>query len=124
MTHAWTLPARQWTSQQAKTAWTPAIDVREDSTAYYLLADLPGVSREQLSIELEDGLLSLSAQRQAPQDTGEWRWKGRSYGSFSRNFRLPRNADADSISAELKDGVLKVTLPKLNNSVSRKVSVV
>jgi HSP20 family protein len=105
--------------------WAPAIDVKEDDQAYHLSADLPGLSREDIKLELEDGLLSLSAERKFEQSgEGEnWRWVGRRYGSFSRRFRLPRTVDADAISAEYKDGVLHIMLPKSAEVQPKTVSI-
>jgi HSP20 family protein len=106
-------------------AWMPAVDIREDAQAYYLSADLPGVNREDIHVELEEGKLTLSAERQ-PAKTGEGtevRWQGRRYGSFRRSFNLPRTVDADAISAEYKDGVLHVTLPKSEVPTARQVNI-
>jgi HSP20 family protein len=114
-------PAQGWNQGE----WAPAIDVKEDAQAYYLSADLPGMSREDIKLELEEGQLSLSAERKL-QESGEgesWRWVGRRYGSFSRRIRLPRTVNADSISAEYKDGVLHVTLPKSEDVKARQVSI-
>ena len=105
--------------------WAPAIDVKEDAQAFYLSADLPGMNREDIKLELEEGLLNLTAERKLAESAeGEnWRWVGRRYGSFSRRFRLPRTVDAESISAEYKDGVLHVTLPKSGESATKQVSI-
>lgn len=114
-------PAQSW----SQGAWAPAIDVKEDAQAFYLSADLPGLSREAIKLELDEGVLALSAERKFEEagEGADWRWVGRRYGSFSRRFRLPRNADADNISAEYKDGVLNITLPKSAVSVSKQVSI-
>jgi HSP20 family protein len=106
-------------------SWAPAIDVKEDAQAFYLNADLPGISREDIRLELEEGVLTLHAERKLEEagEGADWRWVGRRYGSFSRRFRLPRNSDADAISAEYKDGVLQITLPKSAAGASRQVSI-
>lgn len=122
MAQAYGMPLAQTRQEMS---WAPAIDVKEDAQAFYLDADLPGISREDIKLELEEGVLTLNAERKLEEagEGADWRWVGRRYGSFTRRFRLPRNADADAISAEYKDGVLQITLPKSAASASKQVSI-
>jgi HSP20 family protein len=126
---AWAAQQLRQAAQQVQTAaaenpWAPPVDVREDERAYYVSADLPGVDRDAIQLELEDGKLTLSGERQRESAEGQqWRWQGRRFGSFRRSFNLPRTVDAEAISAEYKDGVLQVTLPKLEQPAARQVSI-
>jgi HSP20 family protein len=94
--------------------WSPEVDIIEDEKEYLVKADLPEMKKEEIKVKVEEGLLSVSGERKAEKEE-----KGktfhrieRSYGSFERSFTLPENADGTKVSAEFKEGVLKVHLPK------------
>lgn len=91
----------------------PRCDVRDLGDKIAVQAELPGVPKENVKVEVRDGLLTLSGERQKDETReGEgWRLRERSFGSFSRSFRLPETARADSIQARFQDGVLDVTVP-------------
>ncbi len=97
-------------------ALSPAVDVAEDDGAYMVTAELPGFSGDDVKVEVEDGVLSFSAERS---EESEQRTEGRRvvcerrFGTFSRSFRLPEDVDADAITADLKDGLLTLTVPKV-----------
>ena len=103
----------------------PAVDVREDSDAISVQAELPGLSPEDIHVKLENGVLTLSGEKQAQQETGEgdYRFVERQYGKFLRSFTLPDSVDADKIDAAYSHGVLTVTLPKLAKAKPRSVEV-
>ena len=115
-------PARR---EGAAAVWAPAIDVREDADNYYVDAELPGMSKEDISLELENNVLSIKGERRFERkDEGEnYHFVERSYGSFYRSFALPKNVDGGRISAEYKDGVLHVALPKREEVKPTKVEV-
>ncbi|WP_397542871.1 Hsp20 family protein [Roseovarius salis] len=93
----------------------PASDARGSEDAYSITMELPGVSEKDIDISIHDGVVSVkgekSAEREEKGDT--WFFAERQYGTFSRTFRLPADADGDKVSADLKDGVLTLTVPKI-----------
>jgi HSP20 family protein len=94
--------------------WAPAMDLSETDDALVLRADLPGLDRDDVSIEIKDNVLTVSGERR---DAHEDERQGyhrveRSYGSFARSLTLPRGVDAASVSADFDKGVLEVRIPK------------
>eukprot|EP00897_Mesotaenium_endlicherianum_P004482 jgi/Mesen1/4061/ME000213S03088 len=92
-----------------------AVDVKETPTSYNFIADLPGLKREEVKVQIEDdSVLSISGkrQREAKQETDKYHRIERSVGSFQRRFRLPENADTGKISAACQNGVLTVSVSK------------
>jgi HSP20 family protein len=105
--------------------WAPAMDLLETDEHFVLRADLPGVSEEDVSIELEDNVLTLSGERKTEHEDrreGFYRVE-RSFGSFSRSLTLPRGVDADAVSATFDKGVLEVRIPKPEARKPRKISI-
>jgi HSP20 family protein len=94
--------------------WAPAVDVLEDEKAIVIKADLPEVDEKDIKLELNDGTLTLKGERKFETEHKEedYHFIERSYGAFSRSFRLPDTVNADEIKAAYKKGVLEVTLPK------------
>lgn len=102
-----------------------ATDCSEDEKSYVITAELPGAKREDIHIDVQDDLLTIHGEKKSEREgkTDHRRWTERSYGSFSRSFRVPSNAVADRVEASFKDGVLTVTLPKGEESKPRSVSI-
>jgi HSP20 family protein len=97
--------------------WVPPVDLHETPDHYVITAELPGVRREDLHIEVQDGRLTLSGGRREREVACEqYHRVERGHGSFSRTFQLPLPVDADGIVADLRDGVLTVTCPKANDT--------
>ena len=94
-------------------AWTPAIDVVRDNGHLVLRADIPGIKPEEVAIEVDEGVLTVSGKHEeATEDTGEhYVRRERRYGSFMRRLALPEGVDPKKIKASTKDGVLEVTIP-------------
>lgn len=94
--------------------WSPVVDIHEDGDAYRIAADLPGVRKEDLKVQVRDGALTLSGERhaEARSEEGKAHRIERFHGSFERRFTLPEDVDADAVTAEFRDGVLSVVLPK------------
>jgi HSP20 family protein len=94
--------------------WAPPVDVLEKRDRIVLTAELPGLSAEQVQLRFEDGVLTLEGERRFEKDADDARYHcvERSYGRFSRAFRLPANVDEERISATFVDGLLVVELPK------------
>ena len=93
------------------TGWWPTLDVHETEGEYVVLLDVPGVKPEDVSIELEQQVLTVSGAR-APFSAGETKHLERPYGSFVRTLTLPRGVESDKIVADYRDGVLEVHVPK------------
>jgi len=105
--------------------WTPAMDVVATEDAYVLRADLPGLSDEDVSIEVEDGVLKVSGERKVSnEEKGEGYYRvERSFGRFSRTLRLPEGVDADAVTATFDKGVLEVRVPKPEEVKPKKVEI-
>ena len=105
--------------------WAPAVDVKEDENNFYVIAELPGISKEDMHVEVENNRLSIRGERkfEKQEEKENFHFVERSYGSFFRSFTLPRNVNPDAIEAEYKDGVLSLTLPKREEVKPRSVEV-
>ncbi len=105
--------------------WAPRTNVMERSDEYVIAAELPGVSQNEIEVRVENDTLKISGHREMEKQTeGEqYLVRERSYGSFSRSFVIPKNVDASKISAEAKDGVLEVRLPKAAEATARKIKI-
>lgn len=105
--------------------WKPVVDISETPEAYLIHADLPGTKKEDVSLTVEDGLLTLKGERKVEKETNEKKVHRveRSTGSFSRSFRLPENVSDKNIAATFKDGVLEVKLMKMKEEPKRATEV-
>jgi HSP20 family protein len=104
-------------------AWMPHFEVRENGTSIRVLADVPGVKRDDLEISINGNRLSISGHRESEarsKDENVHTWE-RQYGQFSRSFLLPDNVDVDHITSDLRDGVLTIVVPMKAGVRSRKV---
>ncbi|MQL87299.1 hypothetical protein Taro_019847 [Colocasia esculenta] len=107
-------PFRGWDSETSAFA-AACVDWKETPEAHIFKADLPGVNKEEVKVEVEDGrMLQISGQRSKEKEekTDTWHRVERSSGSFVRRFRLPENAQVDQVKASMENGVLTVTVPK------------
>lgn len=110
-------PARSPSGEQelmTVSEWTPSVDISEDDKEWLVKADLPEVKKEDVKVTVEDGVLTVSGDRKFEKEEKNKRYHRveRSYGTFVRTFVLPDAADPTKVSADFKDGVLKVHLPK------------
>jgi HSP20 family protein len=104
--------------------WQPPVDLYETADAYVLTAEIPGVDREDIDIQTGEGRLVLSGTRQErPVRCEQFHRLERGHGSFQRTFQLPLPVDHAAVTADLKDGVLTVRIPKLPVSSSRRISI-
>jgi HSP20 family protein len=107
--------------------WAPAIDVYETAKAYVVTAELPGVSREQIDLVLEEFQLTIQGRRADSHGTGgdiiHFHQVERGHGSFVRTFEFAEKIDVENVSADLIDGVLTVTLPKVPPAPARRIDV-
>jgi HSP20 family protein len=113
------------TERDQSRRWVPPVDLVEAEDHFLLKADLPGLSDEDVSIEVQDGTLTISGERRAEHESHERGWYRieRSFGSFSRSLTLPDGVDADAISARFENGVLEVSIPKPEERKPRRVEI-
>ena len=107
------------------TAWTPPVDISEDDKEYVVRAELPGLNKKDVNVTFENGILSISGERQQEKEQ-----KGRRYhrvecscGKFNRSFTLPTDIKPDQIKAEFKDGVLFVHVAKSESAKPKQIEV-
>ena len=103
--------------------WAPAVDLCETAEAFIVTAELPGVAREQVRIEVHDGRLTLQGRRDARVPCEQYHQVERGHGEFSRSFALPPTVDPEKIAADLRNGVLTITVPKAPERGARRVDV-
>ena len=109
----------------AKQAFQVAVDIREEDDAFYVDAEVPGLAAEDVKVDIEKNVLTLSGERKVVKEEteGTFRRVERRYGSFTRSFTLPETVDTDNISADLTEGVLALRLPKKDAPTPRSISV-
>ncbi len=98
-------------------------DVREDDDAFHVEAELPGFVRDEIDVSLEDGTLTITAQRKSEEKQGETHLHERRYTKVARSFRLPTPVDDTKVEAKLDHGVLHLTLPKRDEVKPRRIKV-
>ena len=114
-----------WRRGDEATEWSPAADIIENEKEYTIKAELPEVRKEDVKITLAEGMLTLSGERKhekEQKDENEIRIE-RFYGTFSRSFALPEDADTKGIRAESKEGVLCIHIPKTETKKSKPVEI-
>ena len=96
-----------------ETIWRPAIDIEEKDGNYLVRADLPGMQKKDIHVELKDGYLTLRGERKSEHEENKDNYHRieRSYGTFERSFRVPEGVTEKDIHAKYKDGVLELTIP-------------
>ena len=94
--------------------WTPQVDIKESGTDFTVLADIPGVSPEDVDITLHNGVLTIKGERsiETEEEKNNYKRRERIRGSFFRQFTLPDSTDEDAIEAKAVNGVIEITIPK------------
>jgi HSP20 family protein len=112
-------------SGQINTDWSPSVDISETGEEYLIRAALPAVKREDVSVTVDNGMLTLSGERRqrAEQKDEKFHKIENFYGSFSRSFALPDAIDASAIRAETKDGELTIHVPKTKAEVNKPTTI-
>lgn len=110
---------------QSTSAFLPSFDVKETADAYHFTADMPGIHRDDLDIQMAGNRLSISGKRDLEEKKEGERWYAleRSFGSFSRTFTLPEEVEAGKVAAELREGVLHLMVPKSPAVRPQKVTI-
>jgi HSP20 family protein len=120
------LPPKEGAKEEMTIAeWSPLVDITEDDKEYLIKAELPEVKKEDVKLSVHDDVLSISGERKYEKEEKGKKFHRveRAYGSFTRSFTLPDDADAAKIAAEYKDGVLKVHLPKSEKAKPKSIEV-
>ena len=105
--------------------WTPAVDVRETEDAYLVDAELPGLTKDDVNVTFNEGVLTISGERKLEEKTAEegYRRVERRYGSFSRAFNLTHEVDTENVKASFKDGLLSISVPKREQVKPRAIKI-
>ena len=105
--------------------WTPPVDIQETDDAYRIHAELPGLTKDDIQITLENNVLRLSGERKFEKDVKKENYHRieRTYGSFSRSFALPTQVSSDKVEAKFENGVLSVVVPKAEQAKPRRISI-
>ena len=112
-------------SQNGGCVWRPAVDVIESDDAYVVRASLPGLKAEDIDVNIEDDVLTIKAERSEEHEETEESYllRERSFGSYHRAIRLPDSVEAENVEAEVRDGILTLTLPKREEVKPRQIEV-
>ena len=106
-------------------AWAPSVDIYENKDQIVLEAELPGMKQEDFDLSIENNVLTLRGERrfEKTDETDNYHRVERSYGAFTRSFTLPQTVSAEGANAEYNNGVLRVTLPKREETKARRIQV-
>jgi HSP20 family protein len=118
---------RGWKNDEpsATTSWSPAVDIYETDSEIMVQAELPGVDRKDIALQLENNVLTLKGDRRFEKETNQENYHRieRSYGGFSRAFTIPTIVDEDKIRADYRDGILKIALPKKEQVKAKQIKI-
>lgn len=105
--------------------WMPLVDIRENGDSFVVEADLPGMSKDDIHVDIQDHTLTIRGEKKFEEKTteGNYMRHERAYGSFFRSLTLPMNVDSEKIKAKYKDGVLQLTLPKTEEAKPKQITV-
>jgi HSP20 family protein len=105
--------------------WTPALDVAESDAAYVVTVELPGAKRDDVTLEMNEDVLTIRGEKKSEREEKDEQrhYVERTYGSFSRSFRLPAHVDPEGIKASFRDGVLTVEIPKTEAQKPRMIDI-
>jgi HSP20 family protein len=105
--------------------FVPAVDIAEDSDAVTITAEVPGMTKEDLDVSIEDGVLTLRGEKKSEgtSEGKDFHRVERLYGRFERRIQLPQNVDAEKVTAGYQDGVLKLTMPKVAAAKARSIRI-
>jgi HSP20 family protein len=105
--------------------WSPEVDISQDEHEYLLKADLPEIKKDDVKVIVENGILCVSGERKSEKEGQKRKFHRieRAYGNFQRSFTLPEDADSTKVTAEFRDGVLKVHLPTTATARSKAIQV-
>jgi len=121
----WALINRLQEAAARDASWTPAVDIHEEAGRFVVRADLPGVKPTDINVTAEKGVLTLRGERNFEKREADDHYSRveRVSGKFVRNFTLPENVASEQITAQFKDGVLELTIPKVAKAEPRRIEV-
>jgi HSP20 family protein len=118
---------RGWRADEpaATTSWSPSVDIYETDNEITVKAELPGLEQKDISLNLENNVLTLKGERRFEKETKQENYHRieRAYGTFSRSFAIPATVDDEKIRADYKDGVLAITLPKKEQIKPKQIKI-
>ena len=111
---------------QQSSAWSPRIDVVEFEDKFEFTSELPGLSREDIKLEMQNNSVTISGEKRFEHEKTDKNYYigERSYGNFRRSFQLPSHVDAKQINAEFNNGVLKIDIPKLEEAKPKQIEII
>lgn len=112
-------------SEESVITYAPRVDVVENKESFIVRAELPGMKKDDVKLKLENNVLTLSGEKRDEEkhDADNFHLRETRYGKFERSFRLTDNIDRANISADYKDGVLTISLPKTKESLSKEIAI-
>lgn len=118
------MPGR-YTGDMKDTQWTPRVDVEEDKDGYTVTAELPGMDKKDIDIDVKDNHLYIKGEKKVEKDKDEKNYHitERCYGKFTRNFTLPDNVNQDDIKAKFNNGILTVEIPKVEEEKPKEIKI-
>ena len=118
-------PSRKSADDDSLWSWNPAVDIYEEQENIVIKAELPGVSKDGISVDVKGRVLTLKGERSVDNEVKEEKYyrRERSYGRFERAFTLPTEVDPDAVKAEYSDGVLKIMVPKPESQKPKQIAV-
>lgn len=118
-------PKRNNPDREKTWFWNPVVDVYEEQDNFVIKAELPGVSKDGITVDVKDRILTIKGERSADNEVQKDRYfhRERVYGRFERTFNLPADVDPDAVKAQYIDGVLKVTVPKPETRKPKQITV-
>ena len=118
-------PTRFGDEDMASGGWSPSVDIYESEGEIVLEAELPGMKREDFELSIENNVITLKGERsfEKKKEGDNYHRVERAYGSFTRSFSLPRSVSAENTTADFKNGILRVSLPKEEEAKARKIEI-
>ena len=121
----WGFPLRNALKEAKRDHWIPDLEAQTDENNVYVKADLPGLKKEDISVSIDDNILTVKGERKFEKEekNKQYHITERSYGSFERRLSLGTNVDAAKVKANYKDGVLDITIPKSEKTKAKQIAV-
>ena len=118
-------PTSWWNDESGLGLWDPAVDIYDENDKIVIKAELPGMDKKDIDIDLKDHVLTLKGERnyENEEKKGNYYNRERAFGKFQRSFRLPVESDSEKIKADFKDGVLTIEVPRPEEEKPKKIAV-
>ena len=118
-------PAVSFSEESGLRDWQPVVDIYDEGGKTVIKAEIPGVDKDKINVDVKDGILTLTGERSYENETKEENYhrRERAYGKFQRSFALAEGLDPDTIDADYKDGVLKIEIPKPEGKKPKKIEI-